>query len=108
MRFVDAGVVPVYSPIATNCAVCPTIFTVWLAGTRLIDVRPVAVDDSTVTVAVPAMSAPPAEADFAVIVAVPAPTAVARPTKLTVTTWGSLESHVAWLVRSFVAGVTPV
>ena len=71
-------------------------------------VRPLALELETVMVAVPMTAAPLEDRPDAVMVAVPALTAVAMPLPLMVATPGALEAQVTCVVRSCVAGVTPV
>ena len=89
-------------PVAMNCAGSPIEFRVCAPGVTVIEVSVRTgggVDKDTVTVALPVTPF-----DVAVMVAVPAPTAVAIPLGFTVTTPGALEDHCACPVKSCEGG----
>lgn len=77
----------------------------------VIAVSPGAAEADTLTVAVPTIVAPFDEGAIAVTVAVPEPVAVTTPPDVpdvAVATLESLVDHAACVVRSCVAGETPV
>lgn len=106
VRSTDVGVFEKF-PIARNCACSPVFCTVWLVGMIVIDKRSRAAAVVPVTVNVPvAVTIPPfAAVAEAVIVVLPAETAVASPEELIVPTCTLLDFHVAVEVKSRVSGV---
>jgi hypothetical protein len=109
VRSWEAGVTPVYSPMATNFAVWPMTVIGWVDGTIEIEVKPVTGVELrlTCTFDVPC-SRPNAPFPLAVIVVVPEPTAVATPEEFIVAIAGELEDQVTVDVMSVVvAGWEP-
>jgi hypothetical protein len=99
VRFWVAGEPEAYVPMATNWAVSPTTVTACVLGMMAIELSPVEVLLATLIVAVPLMIEPFWACAEAVIVAVPAPTAVATPVatplELTMAMLGALEIQAA-------------
>ena len=94
---------PVRLPLAINCVVSPANVSEAELGVTVSDGVPDPVVE-IVTVTIALELSPP---DWAIIIVVPAPVAVASPLELMVATCALLESHVTWVVR-FCAPPTPV
>lgn len=91
-------------PMARNCPVSFKLATLIDAGIIVSDKRLPAASAPVTVMAALALTGPLNAVAFAVIVVVPAPTAVTNPEELTVATVGTLELQLTPLVKSCVDG----